>query len=160
MKSLLKSTTEKMLSEAAGHELYASHLYKHLANQLQRLGYFGAQKFFLGESDDELKHYQKIADFVNDMGSVLFVPSVPAMTEPVESLGEALQTAFDTELELMNFYAEAHGKSDTVTAQFLLEFIEVQRKAVGEYGDLLARLERVADDSCGILLIDQEMGGK
>lgn len=165
MKSLLTSTDESNLNAAIGHELYAAHLYRHLANQLQRLGYFGAQKFFAAESSDELEHYQKLVDYMNDMGTVAKSPAVDAMNESVGSLQDALQIAFDTEHELLNLYAKWHGQADVVTAQFLLQFIEIQRKSVGEYGDLLARLERCREeegefDPCGILLIDQEMGGK
>lgn len=160
MKSLLKASVEKTLNEAIGHELYASNLYKHVANQLQRLGYFGAQKFFAKESADELTHYQRVVDFINDMGCVAEVPAVAAMDAEVRSLSDALQTAYDTELELLMAYSGWFEKADVVTQQFLLQFIEIQRKSVGEYGDLLARLARVADDSCGILLLDQEMGAQ
>jgi ferritin len=44
------------------------------------------------------------------------------------------------------------------TQQFLLQFLETQRKSVGEYGDLLSRLAIVADDKCGLIIIDQELG--
>jgi ferritin len=43
--------------------------------------------------------------------------------------------------------------------QFLLQFLEFQRKSVGEYGDLLARIQLVDQDKAGMLLIDQELGG-
>ena len=39
-----------------------------------------------------------------------------------------------------------------------MQFLEIQRKAVGAYGDLLARLELAGDDKCALLLIDQELG--
>lgn len=164
MKSLLSAGVEANLNSAIAHELEASHLYRHLANQLQRMGYFGAQKFFASESADELEHYQRLVDFMNDMGTVAKVPAMDAMNEPVASLGDALQIAFDTEHELMERYAEWYDKSDRVTRQFLLQFIEIQRKSVGEFGDWLARLERCREadgelDACGVLMIDKEMGG-
>ena len=45
-KSLLSPEVKAALDEAIHAELYASNLYLHLANQLQRLGYFCAQAFF------------------------------------------------------------------------------------------------------------------
>lgn len=153
---------EKMLADAVHAELYASNLYKHVANQLQRLGYFGAQKFFLSESADELGHYQRHVDYINDRGSVAPVPAVEAMRDPVNSLRGAIELAYETELELQRNYAKWFQASvaDPVTQQHLLQFLELQRKAVGEYGDLIARLDRVGDDLCGVLLIDQELGGE
>ena len=62
--NLLDKATEAMLNKAVHSELYASHLYKHVSNQMQRLGFFGTQKFFAGESADELTHYQRIADYM------------------------------------------------------------------------------------------------
>jgi ferritin len=44
------------------------------------------------------------------------------------------------------------------TQQFLLQFLELQRKSVGEYGDLMSRLMIVKGDRCGLIIIDQELG--
>lgn len=49
-KALIKEEVCNLLNKALGKELYVSNLYKHVANQLQTLGYFGTQKYFLGES--------------------------------------------------------------------------------------------------------------
>ena len=148
----------EMFNEALYQEMYVSHLYHHVANHMQMMGYFGAQKFFLGESQDELTHFQKIVDFLNDIGEVAKMPSIPAMNEEVESLMGVLTMAYEQELELMNFYSDFYKTGEPVCQQILLEFIEIQRKAVGEYGDLIARLEIIKDDPCGLLMFDQELG--
>ena len=153
----LKPEVEAILADAVHAELYASHLYKHVANQMQRLGYFGAQKFFLSESADELEHYQRHVDYINDRGSVAAVPALADAVDPVESLRDALKLAYDTEFALQTNYAEWYGQVDVITQQHLLQYLEIQRKSVGEYGDLIARLDRVDGDACGVLLIDQEL---
>ena len=158
VKNQLNPDVEIILAEAVHAELYASHLYRHVANQLQRLGYFGAQKFFLGEAADELEHYQRHVDYINDRGSVADVPALADAIDPVGSLRDALELAYETELDLQDLYAGWYAAVDVITQQHLLQFIEIQRKSVGEYGDLLARLDRVEGDACGVLLIDQEMG--
>lgn len=156
--------TKKMLSnlnDAIHSELFASNLYKHIANQLQRLGYFGAQKFFASESSDELGHYQKIVDYINDRGLVASVPQIEAMDESIKSLRDALTVAFETEKALGEDYAEwykAAFAEDVVTAQFLLQFIEHQRKSIGEYGDLISRLDRAGANEAALLMIDKELG--
>lgn len=156
--------TKKMLSilnDAIHSELFASNLYKHVANQLQRLGYFGAQKFFLGESSDELGHYQKIVDYINDRGLVASVPQIEMQDEKVTSLRDALTIGFETEKALGDDYNEWYKQAfaeDVVTAQFLLQYIEHQRKSIGEFSDLLARLDRAGSNEAAILMIDVEMG--
>ena len=158
---MLTKTMLKNLNDAIHSELFASNLYKHVANQLQRLGYFGAQKFFLSESSDELGHYQKIVDYINDRGLVATVPQIEMQEEKVTSLRDALAIGFDTEKTLSEDYSEWFKQAfaeDVVTAQFFLQFIEHQRKSIGEYGDLISRLDRAGNNEAAILMIDQELG--
>ena len=160
-KMMISQELKNALDDAVHSELYASQLYKHVANQLQRLGWFGGQKFFANESADELTHYQKIVDFQNDVGTVAKVPMIEAMTDPIADLVSAVELGYETEVELYNDYKRWYGMAatnDPVVAQFLLQFLEIQRTSVGEYGDLLARLKLVEGDRAGLLLIDQEMG--
>ena len=158
---IISANLKAVLDEAVHAELYAANLYKHIANQLQRLGYFGAQKFFLKESASELEHYQLHVNFQNDVGTVAKVPSIEAMNEPIKSFSDAIELGYETELELYenykDWYEQASG--DPVVQQFLLQFLELQRTSVGEYGDLLARIQLVDQDKAGMLLIDQELGG-
>lgn len=157
---IISANLKTMLDEAVHAELFASNLYKHIANQVQRLGYFGTQKFFLRESADELVHYQKHVDFQNDVGTVAAVPQIEAMTDPIKTLSDAIELGYETELDLYNSYKRWYdlASTDPVVQQFLLQFLEIQRTSVGEYGDLLARIQLVDQDKAGMLLIDQELG--
>jgi ferritin len=157
---IISADIKRMLDDAIHAELYAANLYKHIANQVQRLGYLGAAKFFLSESKEELKHYQLHAQFQNDVGTVAKVPSIEAMTDSIKSFSDAMELAYETELELYNTYKSMYSQtsSDPVVQQFLLQFLELQRTSVGEYGDLLARIQLVDGDKAGMLLIDQELG--
>lgn len=160
-KMIISQECKDMLDDAVHSELYASNLYKHIANELQRIGYFGTNKFFLKESADELEHYQRHVEFQNDVGCVAKVPMIEAMNEPIKSLSDAIETGYETELELYNDYKKwySQASSDPVVQQFLLQFLEIQRTSVGEYGDLLSRIQLVDGDKAGMLLIDQELGG-
>lgn len=159
MKSLLSDTDKKILQDAVQQELYASHLYKHVSNYMQRAGYFGAQKFFAGEAADELEHYEKHVQFLNDMGDVADVPGLPAISQKPGQLEAAIQLGYDTELALGQKYEGWYRTATSeMTRQHLFQFLEIQRKSIGEYGDWLARIERAAGDECGIIIIDKELG--
>jgi len=160
-KMIISAELKNMLDDAVHSELFASNLYKHIANQVQRLGYLGVQKFFLRESASELEHYQLHADFQNDVGAVAAVPAIEPMTDSIKTLSDAIELAYETELELYNNYKKWYGEAakDPVVQQFLLQFLEIQRTSVGEYGDLLSRIQLVDQDKAGMLLIDQELGG-
>lgn len=160
VKSLLKPAIKKWFEKSMESELYASNFYKHLANQLQREGYFGAQKYYLNESAEELTHYQKLVDYVNDMGDVINVPAVPSIKDSVKTIGDALELSYEIELDLMmqyqKFYEEAEDEmEDCITSTFLLEFLNIQRKSVGEYGDLISRYEKNKAD---VFIFDEYMG--
>jgi len=158
---IIYADLKSMLDEAIHSELYASTLYEHIANQLQRLGYFGATKFFLNESADELKHYQLHVEFQNDVGTVAKIPMIEAMNESIKSFSDAIELGYETELELYNSYKGwySDASDDPVVQQFLLQFLEIPRTSVGEYADLLSRIQLVDGDKAGMLLIDQELGG-
>lgn len=159
VKNLLTPKTEAILNKAIFNELYASNLYKHVANHCQRLGFFGAQKFFEHESSEELKHYQMLTSYINDRGSVAQVPMIDAMDESIASLLDALETAYDTETYFGELYEGWYRDCDCITTQqFLLQFIEIQRKAVGEISDLLARLNLCGNDKAALLILDKELG--
>lgn len=160
-KSLLSAEIKILLEKALASELHVSNLYKHIANQLQRLGYFGAQSYFLKESADELSHYQKLSDYCNDMGWVAPVPAVPKMSDKISNISDALEISYEAELDLLNqykkFYEEAEDKyDDCITATFIQQFILIQVRSVGEYGDLIAKLALNGD----IYEFDEEMGKK
>ena len=159
-KMIISQQCKDVLDDAVHSELYASNLYKHIANEVQRLGYLGTAKFFLKESKDELKHYQLHVEFQNDVGTVAKVPMIESMDEPIKTLSDAIETGYETEVQLYNDYKKWYGQAsgDPVVQQFLLQFLEIQRTSVGEYGDLLSRIQLVDGDKAGMLLIDQELG--
>jgi ferritin len=161
IKNFLSNATRLALQEAIRSELYASALYKHLANQCQRLGYFGAAKYFLKESADELTHYQRLADYMNDRGDVAKIPTVAGPTDSIADLKAALLAGYNAEVDLGAKYAKWYTgihPNDPLTAQFLLQYLEIQRTSIGEYGDWISRMNLAKDDPSAILLIDQELG--
>jgi ferritin len=157
---LIAHAAEQILAEAVQAELRVSHLYKHVSNQCQRAGLFGAAKFFKNESKEELEHYEKLANYLNDRGSVATLPSIESFEEPIRALDSALQLAYNEEVALGNRYSKWYSTllaSDPTTAQFLLQFLEIQRLSVGEYGDLLARARLAGDNEAAILILDKEL---
>lgn len=163
VKDLLSPKVKTLLEKSIHSELYASNLYKHVANNLQRLGYFGGQKYYLKESADELTHYQILVDYCNDMGWVAPMPTIEAISNPIFSIEDALRYQYEAETKLLNDYEEFYDEAeeeDCITAQFLLQFLEIQRKSVGEVGDLIARYNRCGMNEAAILEFDEFLAEK
>ncbi len=157
LKSLLPSSDKQMLNEAAEHELYASNFYKYLGACVQRAGLFGAQKFFEKEAETEVKHFYKLRDIVNDMGCEIETPAIdqPKSLKDDDCIKCILEAAYSLEYELLEFYSKAYTSAKSVAVQVaIIEFVNIQRASVGEYGDLLARFSKASD----ILVFDKELG--
>jgi ferritin len=158
VKNLLSPSMKKGLQKAIYAELYQSNLWKHIANNLQRLGYFGGQKYFLAESAEELTHYQVFVDFINDMGDVAEVPKIDAIEDEIDSMAAALQVAYDMELDVYNQYKKLYEEADEedcAVGIFLQQFVTIQLKAVGAYGDLISRYNRCGTNEAAILEFDR-----
>jgi ferritin len=155
MKKLLSNEEIELVNELAKQELIASHSYLHIANCMRNKGFFGAEKFFESESLDEREHYNTWAKFMNDMYEEVEVPALEAVTMEADTLLEAIEVALEMEEELLSKYEDACGNK--VSPKLLIklyDFIEIQTKAVGEYADLLARVNLTNES----ILIDQELG--
>jgi ferritin len=77
----------------------------------------------------------------------------------VTDIGDALEIGYNTELDVYNQYKDFYKKAedeDVSVAQYILQFIEIQRKAVGQYGDLLAKY-KVAESTKELLEFDQHI---
>jgi ferritin len=145
--------------EAIGLELHAANKYKYFATCLQYKGYFGCQKYFNAEAEEELKHHRILTDFMNDRGDEADMPKVEAIDEDHDELLSAFMSAYDFEVELEEFYQDFYKSTKDVTIQqFLLQFLEIQKKSIGEYGDLIARLELCGDNQAALLMFDHEIG--
>jgi ferritin len=159
VKSLLSAEMKKGLQQSIYWELYQSNLWKSLANQLQRLGLFGSQKYFLAESAEELTHYQIIVEFMNDMGDCADLPKIDAIEDKIKNIGDSLEIGYETETDVYNHYkdfAKEALKEDLAVYNFLQQFIDIQVKAVGAYGDLLAKY-KIAEETKEILEFDEHI---
>ena len=146
MKQILLNTQEiEKLNEAGEQELIASNTYRYLASCMQKHGFFGAQKYFMKESDEERGHYTLLADYLNDRGCELEMPELPEIELEFTDLGQALAHAYQMEVDLENKYVEYYGACGLVTQVFLQKFLKIQRKSIGEYGDLLAKYDKSLD---------------
>lgn len=155
----LKPEEVKLLNNAVREELYASNFYKYAASCCQKKGYFGFQKFFEAEAKSETKHYYKLRDFMNDMNSEADMPTIEEVDFQDESVLGIFNASLQLEVDLGKFYNDFYLKQTSAQVQtFLIEMVNIQRESVGEYNDLIARLELCMGNPAAYLLIDQELG--
>jgi ferritin len=154
MKKLLTPDEVEMINKLGVEELTASQTYLHLSNTMKTIGFFGAEKFFMNESNSEREHYNKLEAFMNDMNEQIEVRTLQAVNIEIDDLMEAFEHALEMEMNLLSQYEEAYKKSSPKLQALIHHFLELQVESVGEYGDLIARLSRTTEP----ILIDQELG--
>ena len=96
---------------------------------------------------------------MNDMGDCAELPKIEAITDKVKSIGDALEIGYEIETEVYNHYksfAKDAMKEDLAVYNFLQQFIDIQVKAVGAYGDLLAKY-KIAEETKEILEFDEHI---
>lgn len=155
MEDLLNKKEMDLINKLAQLELVASHSYLYLSTCMMSKGYFGAQKFFMGESSSEIEHFNKWGKFVNDMGLEIDIPKVEAVDIELDGLEDALEAALEMETDLLKKYEDACSVDVSMKVKLILyDFINIQIEAVGEYSDLLVRIGETKEP----ILIDQELG--
>lgn len=156
METLLTDGEQKVLNKFGKLELTASQAYLHLSNRMKTLGYFGAEKMFMTESNGEREHYQKIEQFCNNLGGELSVEQISTMQCDCQDLESALTMAYDMEKDLLVEYEKEACNTELSLKVVLLlqEFTTHQVTAVGEFSDLLSRIKLTNN----MLSFDQELG--
>lgn len=154
MKKLLTDKEVAMINALGHEELKASHTYLHLSNTMKTIGFFGAEKFFMDESNSEREHFNGLEAFMNDMNEQIEVTALDAVTIEIDDLMEAFEAAIEMEMDLLAKYEDALEKCSPKMKPLIHRYIDIQVESVGEYGDLIARLSRTKEP----ILVDQELG--
>lgn len=159
---MLKQNIKDKINVSVGKEMTAHNMYTDVANKMQGHGYYGAEKYFRAEAAAELSHAKMLTDYMNDCNEIAKTPMIEAQENTATTLSEAFDVSMYAESTLakhyQDFYKEAEESDDCQTAEFLLKFIKIQRKAVGEVRDIQARIKLAGTDKAALLLVDSWLG--
>jgi ferritin len=143
-KAIICISDQDLIQSLAAEELYANRHYLYAAACSQTKQLQGFQKFYEAEAVSELEHWQGWRDISNDYGFEIEVPSTKEVVFKDESVVGVLTASYDLELGLMKKYDKAYDKAESNSLKVdIQKYLKIQRKAVGEYADLLAEVESV-----------------
>ena len=135
----LSSKTIKILTDRIKDEYTAHYFYRAATNWCRDKNYKKAAEFFQKEAKDELKHAQKIQEYMTDFNIIPQIPQDP-IDHKFDNLIEIVHGAYKMELGLMKAYnkdSQDLFSEDITTFDFLTEFREIQKGAVVKYNDLI-----------------------
>jgi ferritin len=147
-----------MLTDRIKDEYTAHYFYRAATNWCRDKNYKKAAEFFQKEAKDELKHAQKIQEYMTDFNIIPQIPQAP-IDHKFDNLIEIVYGAYKMELGLMKAYnkdSQDLFSEDITTFDFLTEFREIQKGAVVEYNDLINGSELVdTKDKFQVLYFEQ-----
>lgn len=136
---LLSDKVESKINELIGEELTAMYAYMAMANWCQDAGFLKAYDFFLAESADEKAHSEIWQKYVLDLGCVPKLPKIDQPNADFKTLQDVIYAAYDMEVALGEKYSDFALeliKSDAMTFTKNQEFIAIQTKSIGFFGDM------------------------
>jgi ferritin len=144
-----------------GRELVNSDAYYQLANVAGAEAWEGMEKFFLKSSGEEREHAHKIRDFLLDRNrtpQILWRPeqNIDAK-DPLGwiEMAYGLEQANTKLILALNDLCDKENDEDA--ENFLIWFIEEQRRSERELYDWIQRLTR-ADSNAALLMLDEDIG--
>ena len=124
----------------------------------------GFASYFLRESQGEMEHAQKFADYLIARGQTVKLSDLPAPIQTWESIEDVISYSFNMEADLTSslqqLYSMSERISDTRTNVFLDPIVESQIKSEDEFANILAKVKFASNQPSAILLIDSDLKKK
>lgn len=140
-------------------ELSASTLYMRLSTWAEVHGYPGTAQFFQAQSEDEYEHFQKFARFlarhgIPFSGGLLkeWIGKTPTSFLNLFQIGLELEKENTRSILHLLSIAEEDGCAWAIP--FLRDMIREQEEEVVKFQDWITRIEPVADNPAGLLILD------
>jgi len=119
---------------------------------------------FLRESNGEMEHAQKFADYLIARGQTVKLNDIPAPVQNWDSIEDLISYSFNMEADLTSslqqLYSIAERNSDTRTSVFLDPIVDAQTKSEDEFANLLGKVKFASNQPSAILLIDSDLKKK
>ena len=124
----------------------------------------GFASYFLRESQGEMEHAQKFADYLIARGQTVKLNNIPAPIQKWDSIEHLISYSFNMEADLTSslqqLYAISERSSDTRTNVFLDPIVEAQTISEDEIANILGKVKFASNQPSAILLIDSDLKKK
>ena len=124
----------------------------------------GFASFFLSESQGEMEHAQKFADYLIARGQNVKLRELPEPIQNWDSIEDLVSYSFNMEADLTSslqqIYSISERISDTRTNVFLDLIIDAQTNSEDEFAHLLGKVKFANKQSSAVLLIDSDLNKK
>ena len=124
----------------------------------------GFASYFLNESQGEMEHAYKFANYFIARGQTVRLKELPAPIQSWDSIEDLISYSFNMEADLTSslqqLYSISERISDTRTNVFLDPIVEAQTISEDEFAHILGKVKFAENQPSAILLIDSDLKKK
>lgn len=153
---------QKELNEQISAELWSANLYLSMSFYIQKEGYEGFAHWMKKQSEEEVAHARKIAEYMIARGVVPKVDKIDVVPQSWKGVLEMFEDAYQHERHVSKLFdlliKVAAEENDNATQNFLWEFVHEQ---VEEEASVLAIVDKLRKTNpTGYLFIDAQLNGR
>ena len=124
----------------------------------------GFASYFLNESQGEMEHAYKFANYLIARGQNVKLKELPAPVQVWDSIEDIIAYSFNMEADLTSslqqLYSISERLSDTRSNVFLDPIVDAQTKSEDEFAHLLGKVKFAQNQPSALLLIDSDLKKK
>lgn len=161
---MISQAMEKALFDQLNHEFYSAYLYLAMSAYCSHLEFNGAADWLKLQYEEEHIHATKIYNYLVEQGVHVMLKE---LEQPPSEYGSVLDvfTASLTHEQSMtarlnDLSDQALKEKDHATYNLLQWFVNEQVEEEATVGAIISKLKLVKDDGYGLLMIDNELGGR
>lgn len=161
---MISAKMQDALNEQVNKEFFSAYMYLAMSGYCNTLGLPGFAHWMRMQYEEEIMHVTKMYDYIQDQGGEVHLK---AIEQPEQVYGTPLEI-FETTLEheqyvttlihrLMDLAVE---ERDYATQTFLQWYVTEQVEEESNVNDIVSPLRMVGEDKGGLMMIDQQLGGR
>jgi ferritin len=143
-------------------EIESAFIYYAMKNYFARKSLAGFENWFDVQFKEEMDHAQKFINYLNDLGEVVEISTIPGPANDFKSILEVFETSLAHEKKVTkrinNLMDLANDVSDHATASLLRWYVDEQVEEEKSFSELIDKIKLVKD--VGIYMLDKELAAR
>jgi len=161
---MISSPMQEALLKQLNEEFYSAYLYLSMSAFCSHLEFNGAASWFKLQYEEEHLHATRIYNYLVEQGVQVVLQTIAQPRSDFGSLLEVFQTSLKHEQNmtagLNDLSDQALKEKDHATYNLLQWFVNEQVEEEATLGGIISKLKLVKEDGYGLLMIDNELGGR
>ncbi len=150
------------LNAQIAQELTASYSYLGMSTYFDEQSLDGFASWMLNQHNEEQEHAMKLLTYLQDRGGSVSLAAIPSprvtFSTPLEVFKISLEMECENTKSINELYELALKLNDHATKSHLQWFLDEQVEEEKSMEDVIALLERIGDDTAGLLYMDDKLG--